>query len=331
MGKLTILTSADALIESLIAKAYKKALDFYNLQMETIGKKAVAEEDADVIEEMERILKDTLEMFQSDKCVSKHADSPHTLEFLELLGDKRHAIEDHRRFLEQLVVTKRQNEENEKELQKMRDGLEDIQLKHTEQQKALEKERKENKLNQQQFKEEIEKLAHETEAKVKAEKDEFEAKLKQQQEQQTSSAQEIEKLKMVLREKEELATESRRREQEIIKKQEEQLKFLQDQLNQNKISRQQFEEQNLKLESLKKKEIEAKDKEIATLKRQLSSKTSQEVVESKTSLDNDDWVDDVAKGTMKLTVGVAKGIGNAAAGTAKALYSGFSAIKSLFS
>jgi len=36
MGKLTILTSADALIESLIAKAYKKALDFYNLQMEVI-------------------------------------------------------------------------------------------------------------------------------------------------------------------------------------------------------------------------------------------------------------------------------------------------------
>jgi len=87
----------------------------------------------------------------------------------------------------------------------------------------------------------------------------------------------------------------------------------------------------MKSSCLKKKEIEAKDKEIATLKRQLSSKTSQEVVESKTSLDNDDWVDDVAKGTMKLTVGVAKGIGNAAAGTAKALYSGFSAIKSLFS
>jgi len=39
----------------------------------------VTEEDADVIEDMERILKETLEMFQSDKCVSKHADSPHTL------------------------------------------------------------------------------------------------------------------------------------------------------------------------------------------------------------------------------------------------------------
>jgi len=39
----------------------------------------MAEENADVIEEMERILKETLEMFQSDKCVSKHAKSPHTL------------------------------------------------------------------------------------------------------------------------------------------------------------------------------------------------------------------------------------------------------------
>jgi len=34
MGKLTILTSADALIESLISKAYKQALDFYNREME---------------------------------------------------------------------------------------------------------------------------------------------------------------------------------------------------------------------------------------------------------------------------------------------------------
>jgi len=29
--------------------------------------------------EMERILEETLEMFQSDKCVSKHAESPHAL------------------------------------------------------------------------------------------------------------------------------------------------------------------------------------------------------------------------------------------------------------
>jgi len=36
MGKLAILTSADALIESLISKAYKKALDFYNQEMEVI-------------------------------------------------------------------------------------------------------------------------------------------------------------------------------------------------------------------------------------------------------------------------------------------------------
>jgi len=36
MRKLTILTSADALIESLISKAYKKALDFYNQEMEVI-------------------------------------------------------------------------------------------------------------------------------------------------------------------------------------------------------------------------------------------------------------------------------------------------------
>jgi len=39
----------------------------------------MAEEDSDVIEEMERILEETLDMFQRDKCVSKHADSPHTL------------------------------------------------------------------------------------------------------------------------------------------------------------------------------------------------------------------------------------------------------------
>jgi len=36
MGKLTILTSADALIESLISKAYKKALDFYEEEIEVI-------------------------------------------------------------------------------------------------------------------------------------------------------------------------------------------------------------------------------------------------------------------------------------------------------
>jgi len=78
---------------------------------------------------------------------------------------------------------------------------------------------------------------------------------------------------------------------------------------------------------LKKKEIEAKDKEIATLKRQLSSKTSQEVVESETSLYNDDWVDDVAKGVTKLTVGVAKGVGNAAVGAGKVLYSAYSNVK----
>jgi len=39
----------------------------------------VTEENADVTEEMERILEETLEKFQSDKCVSKHAESPHTL------------------------------------------------------------------------------------------------------------------------------------------------------------------------------------------------------------------------------------------------------------
>jgi len=39
----------------------------------------MAEETADVTEEMERILEETLDMFQSDKCVSKHAESPHTL------------------------------------------------------------------------------------------------------------------------------------------------------------------------------------------------------------------------------------------------------------
>jgi len=39
----------------------------------------VAEENADMIEEMERILEETLEMFQSDKCVSKNAEGPHAL------------------------------------------------------------------------------------------------------------------------------------------------------------------------------------------------------------------------------------------------------------
>jgi len=39
----------------------------------------MAEENGDVTEEMERILKETLNMFQSDRCVSKHAESRHTL------------------------------------------------------------------------------------------------------------------------------------------------------------------------------------------------------------------------------------------------------------
>jgi len=39
----------------------------------------MAEETADVTEEKERILEETLEMFQSDKCVAKHAESSHTL------------------------------------------------------------------------------------------------------------------------------------------------------------------------------------------------------------------------------------------------------------
>ncbi|KAF6028112.1 ATL1 [Bugula neritina] len=264
-------------------------------QFKTIGKRAMAEENADVIEEMERILKETLDMFQRDKCVSKHADSPHTLEYLELLRDKRNAIEDQRRILEQLVATKKQNEENERELEKMKDGLQDIQQKHAEQQKVLERERKENKLNQQQFKEEIEKLARETEAKVKAEKDQYEARFKQQQEQQASSLEEIEKLKILVQEKEKLATEDRRKGQEITKKYEEQLKSLQDQLNQNKISQQQFEEQNSKLESLKKGEIEAKDEMIAQLRQELKSKTSKELV----AISDDDekqWYTDVAEG-----------------------------------
>jgi len=39
----------------------------------------MAEENADVTEEMERILEKTLEQFQSDKSVSKHAENQHTL------------------------------------------------------------------------------------------------------------------------------------------------------------------------------------------------------------------------------------------------------------
>jgi len=47
--------------------------------LQTIGKKAVDEENADVTEEIKRIHEETRKMFQTDKCVSKHADSPHTL------------------------------------------------------------------------------------------------------------------------------------------------------------------------------------------------------------------------------------------------------------
>ncbi|KAF6041675.1 hypothetical protein EB796_000018 [Bugula neritina] len=118
MGKLAILTSADALIESLISKAYKKALDFYNQEMEN----------------------------------------------------------------------------------------------YNEQQRVLEEERKERKMDKQQFEEKLAQLK----ANVRA-KGEYEARFKQQQEQRASSSREIEKLKFDVQEKEKLIAEDRRRGQEITK------------------------------------------------------------------------------------------------------------------
>jgi len=104
----------------------------------------------------------------------------------------------------------------------MRDGLQ----KHIEQQKVLKEKRKEKKLNQQQSTENFEKPECETEAKVKALK---------------SLSEKIEKLNIDVLEKEKLATEDRRKGQEIAKKSEEQIKSLLDQMNQNEISRQQYE------------------------------------------------------------------------------------------
>jgi len=214
----------------------------------------------------------------------------------------------------------------------MKNRLEEIRLKHEEQQKVLEKEKKKKKLNQQQFKEEIEKLQQETEAKVQAEHDEFEARVRHEHAQRASLLEEIEKLRIILLEKEKLATEDRRKRQEIAKKYEEQLKSLQDQLNQNMISQQQFEDMRLKMESLKKDEIESKNQETAELKRQLELKELQELV--KTSDDDEpSWTEDVGEGVAKFTYDVARGVGNAVAVAATA-YDGvtnlFRGFKNLF-
>ncbi|KAF6033813.1 hypothetical protein EB796_007879 [Bugula neritina] len=122
------------------------------------------EEAEDVTKEMERILEETLDMFHSDKCVSKHANSAHTLENLELLRNKKHVIENNRKTFEQLVAKKKQEGQTENELQKMRDEFEENPLKQDEQQTILEMEGKEKKLNKQQLKEKYAKLAHEKKA-----------------------------------------------------------------------------------------------------------------------------------------------------------------------
>jgi len=246
------------------------------------------------------------------------------------LRDKRNALEESRRILEQLLASKRQNEENEKHMEEMKNRiLEENQLKYEEQEKVLEKERKEKKLNQQQFKEEIEKLKQETETKVQAKQDEFEARVRHEQKQRASYEQEIEKLKIILSEKEKLATDGRREVQEIAKRRGEQLKSIQDQLNQKMISQQQFEDMRLKIESLKKEEIESKNQETAELKRQLELKELQKLVKV---FDDDEptWVEDVSEGVAKFTYGV----GNAVAATAQTAYDGatnlFRGFKKLF-
>jgi len=251
------------------------------------------------------------------------------------LHDKRNALEESRRILEKLLASKKQNEENEKYMEEMKNGLEEIRLKYEEQQKVLEKEKEEKKLNQQQFKEEIEKLKQETKIKVQAKHDEFETRVRHDQVQRASCKQEIEKLKIVLSEKEKLATEDRRERQEIAKRHEEKLKSLQDQLNQKMISQQQFEDMRLKIESLEKEEKESKNRETAELKRQLELKELQELKPKTFSDDETTWVEDVAEGAKKLTYGAARGVGSAVAATAKNAHDGiitlFGGLKKLFS
>ncbi|KAF6034849.1 ATL1 [Bugula neritina] len=175
----------------------------------------------------------------------------------------------------------------------------------------------------------------ETKIKVQAKHDEFETRVRHDQEQRASCEQEIEKLKIVLSEKEKLATEDRRERQEIAKRHEEKLKSLQDQLNQKMISQQQFEDMRLKIESLEKEEKESKNRETAELKRQLELKELQELKPKTFSDDETTWVEDVAEGAKKLTYGAARGVGSAVAATAKNAHDGvitlFGGLKKLFS
>jgi len=240
-------------------------------------------------------------------------------EYLGLLNDKKNSIGDNQSYIEQLIASKKQNKEHERNLKMMTDALEDMHQKHIKQLRALEKDRKERKLSKQEYKEKIEKLEREKEAKVKAEKDEFEAKLKQQQEQQAIAMEEIEKLKIVVGEKEKLTAEGRRKEQEIATKYDEQLKATLNRMSQNMISREQFEELKLKLDTLKNEEVNAKDQEIEELKRELALKSSQELAESSKTLDGGgmDWAN-------ALTTFLGSGVAAFSFKTAAAIFKHFS-------
>ncbi|KAF6021307.1 hypothetical protein EB796_020381 [Bugula neritina] len=175
-----------------------------------------------------------------------------------------------------------------------------IQQNYNEQQRVLEEELTEKRLNKQQFEEKLAELK----ANVKA-KEEYEARFKQQQEQRASSSREIEKLKFVLQETDKLTAEDRRRGQEIIKKFEEQQSAIRDQLNQNNISKEQFEEQNSVIETLRRKELETKDREIAEQREQLESRPAAE-----TSDDEGTWFDYVAERVLRFGRGAKKRVDN---------------------
>jgi len=196
-------------------------------------------------------------------------------DYLKRLHYKRQAIEDYRKFLEQLVAMKKQDEENKKELQMMRDKLEEIRLKYDKQQRILEEERKEKKLNQQQFEEEYAKLAREKQAL----KDEYEAKLKHQAEQKASSLKEFEKLAALSQKREILAMHNKKTRQVIEHKYEEKLKLLKDDLRRNLISQQQFEEQEAEIKSWRLDSIKSKDEKYEKLEKRLESMELKELAE----------------------------------------------------
>jgi len=191
------------------------------------------------------------------------------------LRDKRQTIVNHKEFLEQLVAKKKQDDENEKELQKVRDELKENQLKQDKQQIILEEKLKEKKLNQQQFEEEYAKLAREE----KAQNDEYDAKQKHWEEQKASLLKESEKLAAIVQNKEILAIYRREARQAIEQRYEEKLKHLKDELRRNLISQQQFEEQNAKIKSWRADRIKSKDEEFEKLEERLESMELKELAE----------------------------------------------------